>query len=228
MKERRVHWNTEDKEIYPYSFSFTYWINTTYQVCAFINYSITARILFLLKDQTALPTTQKVPPPNLCQYVLHSCPSLLLHALQRLNKDPWIYKRRKSWSADTQKAAETQHTHPSTLNNNSYKLQIQTVTFTFIYSLFMVKITSSLSFPVQMQPKGLQQYKSEHPTTHPTHPQYWQVKSNCRNTGCWRNRLSIQLLQNPQFEANYFSFSDALHHNEGSNFSNSYWFILNC
>lgn len=137
-----------------------YWINTTtYQVRAFINYSITARTLFLLR------TKLFSPQHKMYHQLIYASMSYTLvpHFFSRLHKDkgPWIYKRRASWLADTQKAAKTQHTHPSTLNNNSYKLQTQTVTFTFVYSLFMVKITSSLSFPVQMQPKGLQQYNSE-------------------------------------------------------------------
>lgn len=42
-----------------------------------------------------------------------SCPSLFLQALWRLKKGLWIYKGRKSWTADTQKPVRpSAHIHP--------------------------------------------------------------------------------------------------------------------
>ena len=116
VKERRAHWNTEDQENYPYSFIIFFVFNEYNNLSSLCLCKLQHHCQNPVssKDQTVLPTTQKIPSANLCQHVLHS---LVLPFFSRLQGD-WgkvhesIKEERVGWQTHRNLLRPNAHIHP--------------------------------------------------------------------------------------------------------------------
>lgn len=118
---------------------------TIYRGCAFVNYSITVRTLFLPRTKLSSPKHKKYHQLICASLSYTLLPFTFSPGSVETEERSVNLQRKKELDSRHTETCQTQCTHPSMLNSNSYRLHTQAGAFTFVSSLFMVKIISSPS-----------------------------------------------------------------------------------